>query len=538
LTGAATAVTIAAVRRAFSIVILLAACTPMAPPAAPPSTASPMPPEEPRVETASDSYRTQAGPKGVLGGKVAERLAATVAQVLRERGAEAEPDGALAATADWFLRETAVGRNRGSEECERVARHYGFAGNILTAVTAPLEGEKSDLWRQSLSEVPVNIPITRYGVRASPAGVGAVVFGTVEASFSPIPRRVRPGQTVRVTGEVGKRFERATVYLTGVDGKVQEHRMPSRRVDVVLKFPARGVYQAEVMGDGPTGPVVVVNLPIYVGVSEPELGHAPAPAVGRTTEDGEARMLVLLNAARAKAGQRALAPDAELRAIALGHSEDMARAHFVGHVSPTTGGPEDRIKKAGVWVTGGGENISRASNAEAAHQDLMNSPGHRANMLSPMFTHVGIAIVPDGEQILATLVFGRRPDPSITSWTARQAIDAIAALRKSRGLEAVPVDSGLRAAAEAGVKVYGRGGAKAAFTEANAALQREVDRTGMNRATTCVRLFELGQPEQLPELPVVLEPKLRRMGLAITTHTQGKVTMLVLLMLTEGVKCQ
>jgi uncharacterized protein YkwD len=490
------------------------------------------------VAPASDSYRTQAGPGGVVGGKLADRLAAAVAQALRERGAAAEPDGALAATATWFMRETAEHRDHSSHECERVARHYGFAGNLLTAVTAPLEGERSDLWRQSLRQMPVNLPVTRYGVRASPAGLGAVVFGTVEADLAPIPRHLHPGQTLRLRGEVGPRFQRATVYLTALDGKVQERRMAGRRVDATLTFPARGVYQTELMGDGPTGPVVIVNVPIYVGVAEPAIGaERPTTGAAAPAGPGGARMLALLNGARVRAGLAPLAADPELEAVARGHSEDMARSHFIGHVSPTTGSPEDRIRRAGVAVTAGGENVSRAGSPEAAHQDLMSSPAHRANMLSPIFTHVGIAIVPDGEQILTTLVFGRRPDPHAPPWTARQAVEAIAALRKARGLGAVHLDPALRSIAESGIKAFARGGAQAASAESSAALQSEVDRSGQSRPPVCVRLFEIGEPDQIAELPVVLEPRLRRMGVAVTTRREGRATMLVLLLLTEGIKC-
>jgi uncharacterized protein YkwD len=517
--------------------LLLFGCLPPMPAGPPPPAGALAPePEEPRLQPAADGYRTQAAPGGVVGGKVAERLAAAVAEALHARGAPAEADGALAATAAWFLRETAERRDHSSQECEQVARHYGFAGNLLTAVTAPLDGEKAALWRQSLAAVPVNVPVTRYGVRASPAGLGAVVFGTVEAELGPIPRHLQPGQSVRLRGEVSPRFQRATVYLTGVDGKVQERRMSGRRVETTLTFPSRGVYQAEVMGDGPTGPVVIVNVPIYVGVPEPALG-ADRPSLPAFAGNGEARMLALLNAARAKAGLAALAADPELEAVARGHSEDMARAHFIGHVSPTTGTPEDRIRRAGVPVTAGGENVSRAGSPEAAHQELMASPAHRANMLSPIFTHVGIASVPEGEQILTTLVFGRRPDPRAAPWTARQAVEAIAALRKARGLGAVHVDPGLRAAAEIGVKAFGGGGARGASAASSAALQSEFDRTGVSRPPVCVRLFEIGDPDQLAELPVLLEPRLRRMGVAVTTRTEGRTIMQVLLVLTEGIHC-
>jgi uncharacterized protein YkwD len=496
--------------------------------------------EEPEERPAppAESYLTSAQPNGVVGGRAAEELAAQVAQALRTRGTEAVADGALAATAAWFLRETAEGRTPASHGGEQVARRHGFAGNLLVTVTAGLGGPDSDLWKRSLAEVPVNVPVTRFGVRASPAGVAAIAFGTVEADLRPIPRRCKPGQTVRVRGEIGKRFARAIVYLTGVDGKVQEHHLPSRQVEATLKFPVPGVYQAEVMGDGATGPVVLVNVPIYVGVPEPELGRTAggksAPAI--STGEAEARMLVLLNAVRAQARVPALAADAELRAIALGHSEDMARAHFLGHVSPTTGTPEDRIKRAGVWLTGGGENIARAATADGAHEDLMSSPGHRANMLSPRFTHVGIAVVPEGDQILATLVFGRRRDPA-APWTPKEALEGIAALRRARGLPAAQEDHALQAAASAGMRAFAGGGSDAVFKETNEAIGREVQKRRATWRAGCVRIFEIADVDQLQELPVVLDPKLHRIGVGTATRTEGKATMLVLLIVSEGKQC-
>lgn len=43
-----------------------------------------------------------------------------------------------------------------------------------------------------------------------------------------------------------------------------------------------------------------------------------------------------------------------------------------------------------------GENIALAPTLETAHQSLMNSPGHRRNILDPDFGRVGIGIVDGG----------------------------------------------------------------------------------------------------------------------------------------------
>ena len=54
--------------------------------------------------------------------------------------------------------------------------------------------------------------------------------------------------------------------------------MPARRVGVSLKMDRPGTFMVEVMGHGPSGPVVLVNVPLFVGVAEERLKPAPAPA--------------------------------------------------------------------------------------------------------------------------------------------------------------------------------------------------------------------------------------------------------------------
>jgi uncharacterized protein YkwD len=521
--------------RSAICLLLLAGC--LAPPVAPPAPTTPVvaEPEEPRLGPQADTYQTAAQPKGVVGGRLAERIAAQVVEALRARGAEPEADGTLAVTAAWFLEETMAGRTHASADGQLVARRRGLAGNLVAMATAGVEGPQSELWRKSLAQVPINVPVNRYGVRASAAGVVAVAFGSVEARLAPIPRHASPGRTLHLTGEIGTRFDHALAYLTGVDGKVQELRQPSRQVDATFKLAGPGVYQAEVMGDGATGPVVLVNVPIYVGVPEPELGRGPS--AGAAAVDAEPRLLALLNAARKRAGLGPLAADAELRAVALAHDEDMIRAHFMGHVSPTTGTPEDRIKRAGVHLAAGGENIARAATVDEAHDDLMSSPGHRANMLSPRFTHVGIAVVTDGDQILATLVFGRRFDAAAAPFTAREAIDAIATLRRSKGLPPVQEDPVLRAAAAAGIKAFAKGGPNAAFAETNAVVAHETAKRQASRPAGCVRLFEIVDPDQLGELPMVLERRLRKIGVGVASRTEKSETLLEVLIVGEGVSC-
>jgi Uncharacterized protein with SCP/PR1 domains len=72
-----------------------------------------------------------------------------------------------------------------------------------------------------------------------------------------------------------------------------------------------------------------------------------------------------------------------------------ARGYFA-HKSPDGKDPFDRMKQARVSFHAAGENLALAQTVEIAHTNLMNSPGHRANILSPDFGRLGIGILDGG----------------------------------------------------------------------------------------------------------------------------------------------
>lgn len=110
----------------------------------------------------------------------------------------------------------------------------------------------------------------------------------------------------------------------------------------------------------------------------------------------EAQMLELVNEARAGIGLRPLSLDPRLVPIGRAHSEEMFRLKYFGHTSPVTGSPFDRIEAAGVEYSRAGENLAYAQSVAVAHRGLMESPGHRANILRPEFTRIGIGVVSAG----------------------------------------------------------------------------------------------------------------------------------------------
>ena len=119
-------------------------------------------------------------------------------------------------------------------------------------------------------------------------------------------------------------------------------------------------------------------------------------AVTRPRPDLEARMLQLVNAERAAAGLRPLAPDPELTAVARKHSADMFGRGYFAHDTPDGRDPFDRMREAGVRFLTAGENLALAPTVQVAHTGLMNSPGHRANILHKDFGRLGIGIMDGG----------------------------------------------------------------------------------------------------------------------------------------------
>ncbi|MFL6333586.1 MAG: CvpA family protein [Pyrinomonadaceae bacterium] len=116
----------------------------------------------------------------------------------------------------------------------------------------------------------------------------------------------------------------------------------------------------------------------------------------RPRPDLEAQMLELVNQERVAAGLGALAPDPELTEVARAHSADMFARGYFAHVSPDGLDPFDRMRRAGITFRAAGENLALAPTVRVAHTGLMNSPGHRANILRPSFGRLGIGIVDGG----------------------------------------------------------------------------------------------------------------------------------------------
>lgn len=120
----------------------------------------------------------------------------------------------------------------------------------------------------------------------------------------------------------------------------------------------------------------------------------------------ETRMIEFLNKERTSRGLKALVFDPGLREVGRNHSADMFERGYFSHYSPEGKNVVSRAEEAEVSYLVIGENLAYAPNLELAHNGLMNSEGHRANILSEDFGELGIGIMDGGVYgLMVTQVF-------------------------------------------------------------------------------------------------------------------------------------
>ncbi|MFO8098341.1 MAG: CAP domain-containing protein [Salinibacter sp.] len=166
-------------------------------------------------------------------------------------------------------------------------------------------------------------------------------------------------------------------------------------------------------------PLILSGIPVGEhadnGTAHP--WSSPAGTSPDTLHDVTQDVFDHTNAERQDAGRAALKRNAGLTELACRHSRDMLVRDFMGHESPDGIGPKQRAARHHRRLVGEtGENVlSREGSAPQSPEALgaelvtrwMESPSHRANILRRAFTHMGVCVMQDGDQMRATQSFAR-----------------------------------------------------------------------------------------------------------------------------------
>jgi len=110
-------------------------------------------------------------------------------------------------------------------------------------------------------------------------------------------------------------------------------------------------------------------------------------------EGFEYQLFDVTNAERAKRGLNVLDWNEEVRGTARKHSTDMADNHYFDHTNQQGQSPFDRMQEDGIAFMSAGENLAQGQPSSIyAHQGLMNSEGHRKNIVNDGFTELGVGV--------------------------------------------------------------------------------------------------------------------------------------------------
>ncbi|HKC14604.1 MAG TPA: CvpA family protein [Patescibacteria group bacterium] len=114
-------------------------------------------------------------------------------------------------------------------------------------------------------------------------------------------------------------------------------------------------------------------------------------------KEAEKQMWEIINSERVSRGIKPLEAGSQaLVTVARDHCRDMFERGYFSHYTPEGLSPFDRMINAGVVFAAAGENLALAPNVELAMKGLMQSTGHRENILSKDFGRVGVGVVDGG----------------------------------------------------------------------------------------------------------------------------------------------
>lgn len=117
----------------------------------------------------------------------------------------------------------------------------------------------------------------------------------------------------------------------------------------------------------------------------------------KVDEQMEIDMLELVNKERTLSGLSVLVVDKKARAVAREYGKEMFINGYFSHIDLEGNDHAYRMEEGGVEFLMSGENLALAQDLKSAHEGLMNSAGHRKNILHPFFHRVGIGVIDGGE---------------------------------------------------------------------------------------------------------------------------------------------
>lgn len=408
-------------------------------------------------------------------------------EAARAAGVELTPDPGLADVAEEIarriLRDT-QGRSPSAQTVQALTWRAGLTDPVPTVlayrgsvgmVRPDVAGEVAALVRSD--------GLTHVGVSQRREGdleALVVTLSQRRARIEPVARTASRGARVAVRGALLAGLRAPVLLVTRPDGRVEESPLgagPDFYGQIPMDTP--GVWQVELGAESSAGSTVVALFPVYVDVPVTATPEERSEASREDPGAVASSLRAMINEARTRAGLRPLAAMPSLDAVAEAHAQDMATRRYIAHNAPDGSTPGDRLRRAGLRSGLALENVARGYGAREIHEGLMGSPGHRANILNPTVTHLGLGVVREegsGAGLVVTQNFIEVAAALDLPSEARSLEARVNALRAQRGLRPFRLDPVLQRAAQSAAQGFfddPRRSQQEALDDAARPLQRE-----------------------------------------------------------------
>ena len=277
--------------------------------------------------------------------------------------------------------------------------------SAVSVAVLSTESSPGELWQRVREVRGPRSPATHWGFGMAPSRLSpfrttwVALLSERRLELESVPRQVEVGGTLELCGRwVGAGLGAPIVVVQDPAGKVWRQEVAVNGGDltaVVGPLRETGEHVLEVVAEGRFGPEVAALFTVAVGVTPGTSWLPPGEPAREGASAGEVEGLLLdwANGERRQRGLMPLTLDARLQGLARAHSTDMVEGGFFGHSSPRFGGFEERFRASGWRAQRASENLSRSESPQDAQAGLMSSPVHRANLLAPHFSHIGIGVV-------------------------------------------------------------------------------------------------------------------------------------------------
>lgn len=478
------------------------------------------------------TYVTTAGPgDAVIGGAVAPSVQRGVEAAAADHQMTLEGDPRLAQLAEWVgERLGPEGEPPPNEVVEFFARHLGLVEPVphIMVLGQPADGLEEGV-RSSVGQFMDRQTYNRWGaavVDRANVSLAVVMLSWRWVELEPVGRTAEPGTALEVRGRLVGDHRNPTIVVAQPSGEVR--RLPAGGgpdFDVRVPTGDAGVYRVEVVGRGEHGDTVIANFPVYVGEPIPDRVRLTRSSSGggQDVESVRRELLDMINETRREAGVGPVRADSSLREVALGHSRDMVEHDFIGHTSPSTGTAADRVRGGHLSTGLVLENIGRGYGAAEIHRGLMESPGHRANLVNGDVSHVGIGVVaqPEGARnaYVVTEVFIRMQAEVDLAGAPAQIVQRINAARSARGAPPLELEENLSEAAQNAAQEF--------FEDDSLSQQDTVDDASASLRRFAIAYRRIGgvmaivaDVDEAGQLEPTLDPGIRYLGVGVSQGTR------------------